>query len=210
MRPPSVPVLPRVPGASRRRRSVLAAVVVAGTTGVAVVGAGPVGAQAPAPKPPHVLATAEDGNLSRFGPIRVSGRSATLADAYRVFGRATSTRGSGNSRRVHWRAAGVTVNAVTYGSCRKRRCSRTELKIQSARVSGPRWQTAAGLTVGDPMARIAEVYDGASAPGDGSGEVVVVDAETRFGDGGRIPIVTARVRGGVVTSFDVWVGSAGE
>lgn len=113
-------------------------------------------------------------------------------------------------RRVRWQTAGVSIVAATFGGCRRRTCTTSELRIQSARVTGPRWQTAAGLRVGEPAARIAEVYDDVRVPSDGIGNVVLQDAFSPIGDGGDIPIVTARVRGGVVTGLDVWVGGAGE
>jgi hypothetical protein len=174
---------------------------------IPLTAAPPVHAQAP--KPPHVLRTNADGWVSRLGPVRVDGRRPSLPNAYRAFGRPTSATGSGNLRRVRWKAAGVSIVATTFGLCRRRTCATSELHVQSARVSGPRWQTAAGLRVGDPMARIGELYS-ADPPADGSANVVVQDVPNPFGDGGDLAIVTAEVRGGVVRALRVWVGGAGE
>ncbi|MEV4419493.1 hypothetical protein AB0L40_05880 [Patulibacter sp. NPDC049589] len=190
------------------RRAALAAGLAASIA--AVAGPSAAQAQAPAPKSPHVLTTTSEGFLSRLGPVRVNTRTSTLSAAYRAFGRPTTSRGKGTLRRVRWKAAGVSIVAATFGGCRRKACRTSELRIQSARVTGPRWQTAAGLRVGEPMARIAELYVDATPPADGSGDVVLQDAFSYVGEGGDIPIVTARVRGGVVSGFDVWVGAAGE
>ncbi len=181
-----------------------------GTAALAATGPPAAGAQAPAAKPPHLVRTDDTGRVTHLGPVRVGTRRASLADAYRVFGRASTTSGTGNVRRVRWRAAGVYLTTVTFGGCRRRTCARTELRIQRASLSGPRWRTAAGLGVGEPASRIAELYPGTRVPADGSGNVVLVAMRSPFGDGRRISTVTARVRGGVVRSFDVWVGDAGD
>lgn len=168
-------------------------------------------AQAPsAPKPPHVLQTDGEGYVSRLGPVRVNTRTSNLSNAYRAFGRPSSSSGRANVRRVRWKAAGVSIVGVTFGGCRRRTCRTNELLVQSARVTGPRWQTADGLKVGDPATRIPELYPRKNAPSDGSANVVLTTAYSQIGDPGDIPIVTARVRGAVVTGFDVWVGAAGD
>lgn len=184
--------------------------VAAALAGLGVAAPSAAAQAAPAPKPPHVVRTSSDGFVTKLGPVRVATRTASLSGAYRAFGRPTSASGKGNVRRVRWKAAGVSIVAATFGGCRRRTCATRELKIQSARVTGPRWQTAAGLRVGEPAARIPELYDDARVPADGTGTVVLQDAYSPIGDGGDIPIVTARVRGGVVIGFDVWVGGAGE
>lgn len=68
----------------------------------------------------------------------------------------------------------------------------------------------AGLKVGDPAARVTELYPDATLPGDGSGDITVVGASSAVGDGGDISIIEARVRGSVVTGFNVYVGDAGQ
>jgi hypothetical protein len=142
--------------------------------------------------------------------VRVNTRTSNLSNAYRAFGRPSSSSGRANVRRVRWKAAGVSIVGVTFGGCRRRTCRTNELLVQSARVTGLRWQTAAGLKVGDPATRIPELYPRKTAPSDGSGNVVLTTAYSQIGDPGDIPIVTARVRGAVVTGFDVWVGAAGD
>lgn len=198
-----------------RAPSTSGSISVASATGLALAAlvagvtyaAPPAGAQAP--KAPHVIRTNSDGWVSRLGPVNVDGRAPSLPNAYRAFGRPTSATGSRSLRRVRWKAAGVSIVATTFGGCRSQTCRTNELHVQSARVSGPRWQTSAGLRVGDPMARIAELYS-AKPPADASANVVVQKGRNPFGDGGDLPIVTAQVRGGVVKAFDVWVGGAGE
>lgn len=205
---PSRRPAPNVVGARVAALGVLAAVSIAALPSAA-------GALAPLPapdgKPPHVLTLNADGFLTRLGPVRVGTRASSLARAYAVFGRPTTDRGTGTLRRVRWSTAGISVVGLTLGGCRNPdRCRTNELRIQTARVTGPRWQTATGLRVGDPAARIDELYPQASAPADGTGNVVVADAYSAIGDGGDIPILTARVRDDVVTGFDVWIGDAGD
>lgn len=183
----------------------------AGAVALGLVVAPAASAQTPAPpKPPHVLKTGATDYLTHLGPVRVNTRTSSLSGAYRAFGKPSSARGKANVRRVRWKGAGVEILGVTFGSCRRKTCRTSELLIQSARVTGPRWQTMAGLRVGDPAARIAELYPGEEAPSDGKGDVVVQDAFSQIGDAGDIPIVTALVRKGVVAGFDVWVGNAGD
>jgi len=194
---------------ARRTAVALAAVAtaLAGTTATAQAQTPP----ALAPKPPHVLETDGEGYVSKLGPVRVNTRTSNLSNAYRAFGRPSSSSGKANVRRVRWKDAGVSIVGVTFGGCRRpKRCRTDELLVQSARVTGPRWQTAAGLKVGDPATRVPELYRRKKAPSDGSGNVVLTTAFSQIGDPGDIPIVTARVRGGVVTGFDVWVGAAGD
>ena len=196
---------------SSRRPRAAAALAASATIALGLALAPTAPAQAPlAPKPPHVLKTADTDYLSHLGPVRVNTRTSSLSDAYRAFGKPSSERPDENVKRVKWKAAGVEILGVTFGACRRKTCRTKELKIQSARVTGPRWQTEAGLPVGAPAARIAELYPGRKAPSDGSGDVVLQDAFTRIGDARDIPIVTARVRKGVVAGFDVWVGNAGD
>jgi hypothetical protein len=200
-----------VPGRATFRRATGVGALLTTLTAAAAVGGAPAATAqtAPAPKPPQVIRVTDEGFVSRLGPVRVVGRRPSLPNAYRAFGRPSSERGKRNVRYVGWRAAGVSITGATFGLCRRSRCRTDELYVQSARVTGPRWQTAEGLRVGDPAARLTELYD-LDVPGDGSGEVVVADAYYPVGGDGDIPTVTARIRDGVVKGFDVWVGGAGE
>lgn len=209
------PPAPRFAGARLLRRRTVRApgrhTVAALALALGLLVAPAASAQAPpAPKPPHVLQTGTDDYLTHLGPVRVNTRTSRLSGAYRAFGRPSSASGKANVRRVRWKAAGVSILGVTFGGCRRKTCRTSELLIQSARVTGPRWQTEAGLRVGDPAARIAELYPEKTAPSDGSGDVVLQDAFSQIGEPGDIPIVTALVRGNVVAGFDVWVGNAGD
>lgn len=201
MRQPDRPVLSRRPG--------LVAVAALGLA-LGGIAASSVNAQTPAEKPPHVLKASKDGFITGLGPVRVNARNATLANAYRVFGRPSSSSGRGTIRRVSWKKAGVSIVAATLGGCRRKACRTDELYVATARVSGPRWQTAAGLKVGDPASRIAELYPDAEPPSDGSGGIAVQEAYFPYGDGGYAPTITAKVRAGVVSGFVVNVGAQGE
>lgn len=208
---------PRDPGTARpvrrgRTRATATVTVAVALTAAIGVAASPADAQAPPPpKAPHVLQTDAEGYISHLGPVRVNTRTSNLSNAYRAFGRPSTSATRDNVRRVRWKAAGVSILAVTFGACRRpRACSTKELLVQSARVTGPRWQTVAGLKVGDAATRIPELYPKKKAPADGSGNVVLTTAFTQIGDPRNIPIVTARVRGGTVSGFDVWVGAAGD
>ena len=199
-------------GPSARRRIAPAAASV--TLAVLAVGVVAPSAQcqapAPTPKPPHVIRTTDD-YVSKLGPVRVNTRTSNLSNAYRAFGRPSSVTGKGTTRRVRWNAAGVSIVATTFGGCRRRtRCRTDELLVQAARVTGPRWQTMAGLRIGDPGTRISELYPQRDAPADGDGDVVLTTAYSEIGDPGEIPIITAQVRGGLIAGFVVWIGAAGD
>jgi hypothetical protein len=197
-------------GPSGRRRVVPAAASVGVATLAVGVAAPSAQGQAPTPKPPHVIRTTDD-HVSKLGPVRVNTRTSNLSNAYRSFGRPSSVTGKGTTRRVRWNAAGVSIVAATFGGCRRRtRCRTDELLVQAARVTGPRWQTMAGLRIGDPGIRISELYPQRDAPADGDGDVVLTTAYTEIGDPREIPIVTAQVRGGVIAGFVVWIGAAGD
>jgi hypothetical protein len=201
----------RARSSSRSRRPVAVAAVASAAVLGGVVTALPAEARASAEQSPHVLRTSKEGFVTHLGPVRVNARNATLANAYRAFGRPSSSSGRGTVRRVRWKAAGVSIVATTLGGCRRRtRCRTDELYVGTARVSGPRWQTSAGLKVGDPVARITELYPDAEPPTDGSGGLVVQEAYYPYGDGGYAPTITAKVRAGVVSGFAVVVGAQGE
>lgn len=195
----------------RPRTTAVGLLVAALGAAAAVTGAPAATAQtAPAPQPPHVIRLNDEGFVTRLGPVRVVARRPTLPNAYRAFGRPSSERGKRTVRYVGWRAAGVSITGVTLGGCRRTRCRTDELFVQSALVTGPRWQTAEGLRVGDPTSRVAELYDVDVPAGDDSRDVVVADAYYPVGGDGDIPTVTARIRDGFVKGFDVWVGGAGD
>lgn len=197
---------------SARVRTAALAVLVTAFGAVATVASAPTATAqtAPAAKSPHVIRLNDEGFVTRLGPVRVVGGRPTLPNAYRAFGRPSSERGKRTVRYVEWRAAGVSITGATLGGCRRTRCRTDELQVQSARVTGPRWQTAEGLRVGDPTARVAELYDVDVPAGDDSRDVVVADAYYPVGGDGDLPTVTARIRDGIVKGFDVWVGGAGD
>jgi hypothetical protein len=93
---------------------------------------------------------------SQIGAFR---SSMHLADAVRIFGPATSRAAGPRPQRActaRWKSLGLRLVFAGSG------CSNRSLFVQGT-ITGPRWRTARGLAIGDPVARIKALYPDAHA-----------------------------------------------
>ncbi|HST26653.1 MAG TPA: hypothetical protein VLJ76_11760 [Gaiellaceae bacterium] len=123
----------------------------------------------------------------------------TYAQATSAFGRASTCRVlPGKKSRAIWPTLGLTMQfIVTPGSI----CSTPGgMLLQTISMTGARWKTSDGLSVGDPVSKLQRLYPSAAA-GAGSDSLVEVDR------GSDHAMLSAVVRNGVVAGFSLAVRS---
>jgi hypothetical protein len=151
------------------------------------------------------------GSKTTLGEVRAIGdftpsRNPTLAAAIRAYGRPTSRRGGGEICRVRWARLGVTItfqNFAGVDSCRPRNG-----RAQRAVVRGERpWRTAKGLRLGDRVELLRRLYPRARRTSRG---FRLVEGVLPFGAPRRYSVVGARVGGGRLRAFTLFIGAAGD
>jgi hypothetical protein len=151
------------------------------------------------------------GSETGLGVVRAIGdfkpsRGPTLGAAIRAYGQPSSRRGGGEICRVRWAPLGVRITFQNFGgvdSCRPRGG-----RAQKAVVAGDRpWRTAKGLRLGDGVGRLKRLHPDARRT---SGGFRLVEGVLPFGAPRRYAVLGARVAGGRVTAFTVFIGAAGD
>jgi hypothetical protein len=144
-------------------------------------------------------------HISSLGGFRTSGNHGTLRGAIRAWGR-PSTRKSlgGNGCRVNWSTVGVHAVFANFGGGSG--CSETGARMQRATLHSKRWTTERGLHVGDPSAKVKQLYPGATFT---VSYYWLYQAHDNF-VGGDAPFVTAQMKGGAVNLIQVSVMAAGD
>jgi hypothetical protein len=146
------------------------------------------------------------GVVQRIGDFRPP-RGESLGAAIRAFGEPSSRSGGGNSCSVRWRPLGVRILFANFGG--EDACDPSGGQAQRAFVSGDRrWHTARGLHIGARLQRLRQLYPNARR--NAGGGFPLVTSFSPFGTGGRYTVLGARVRGGRVTGFSMFIGGAGE
>jgi hypothetical protein len=145
--------------------------------------------------------------------IRVDGRDVDmagigtakplLADAIRRFGPPGSQREiDGSACHVRWPTGLFAIYANLGGG---KPCDPETGRLQGGALTGERWQTAEGLAVGDPEARLHELYPDAVAD---ENRWTLATAE---GPGGaETGILSASIQEGKVIQIQTYVGAAGD
>ncbi len=145
--------------------------------------------------------------------IRVDGRDVDmagigtakplLADAIRRFGPPSSQREiDGSACHVRWPIGLFAIYANLGGG---EPCDPETGRLQGGALTGERWQTAEGLAVGDPEARLHELYPDAVAD---ENRWTLATAE---GPGGaEAGILSASIQEGTVIQIQTYVGAAGD
>jgi hypothetical protein len=121
----------------------------------------------------------------------------TYAQATAAFGRATSCRLlPGRKSRAAWSSLGLAMQFIaTYGSA----CTTsTGPVMQTLTATGARWKTSTGLSVGDPLSKLVQLYPNATSHPGGYWLVKVDHA-------GNHALFTAVVRRGSVAAFSLAV-----
>jgi hypothetical protein len=150
-----------------------------------------------------------------LGPYRIRS-SPTLGRAIRAFGYPTGVRRywGGNGCRVSWPLIGLVIQFANFGGYDA--CSRRYGLAQSAAIrgeSGEHWRTSRGLRIGHSVRRLHRSYPFAEQHGRRSWWLVI--GKTFIGpscDGGPCPyaVLSAGVREGRLSTFRLWIGSAGD
>jgi opacity protein-like surface antigen len=127
-------------------------------------------------------------HVSALGAFRANGSHGTLRNAVRAWGR-PSTRKSAGGGFCHANWSTVGVRAVFLSGCGD------SSRIQWAILRSKRWTTERGLHVGDPTAKVKQLYPGAEFT---VGAFWLYKAYDAFVQGDA-PIVTAQSKGGAVS-----------
>ena len=126
--------------------------------------------------------------VSELGGFRANGSHGTLRNAIKAWGKpSTRKSGGGGFCDVNWSTVGV--KAVFRSGCGD------SARIQWARLRSKRWTTERGLHVGDPTAKLKQLYPGAEFT---VGAFWLYKAYDAFVQG-NAPIVTAQSKGGAVS-----------
>ncbi|MGZ6675221.1 MAG: hypothetical protein ACXVFM_23025 [Solirubrobacteraceae bacterium] len=128
-----------------------------------------------------------DKHVSALGGYRTNGSQGTLRNAVMAWGKPSTRRSGGDGFcDVNWSTVGV--KAVFRSGCGD------SARIQWARLRSKRWSTERGLCVGDPTAKLKQLYPGAEFT---VGAFWLYKAYDAFVQGDA-PIVTAQMKGGAV------------
>ena len=166
-------------------------------------------AAAPADARPFVI----EARGSETGPgiVRAIGdfrpaRNPRLGAAIRAYGQTTSRRGGGEICRVRWADLGVKITFQNFGGVDS--CTPGGGRAQKAVVRGDRpWRTKRGLRLGDGEARVRSLYPDAERSSRG---FRLVEATLPIGRPLRYAVLGARVAGGRVRAFTLYIGAAGD
>jgi hypothetical protein len=127
-------------------------------------------------------------HVSALGAFRTNGSHGTLRNAIKAWGKpSTRKSGGGGFCDVNWSTVGV--RAVFLSGCGD------SSRIQWAILRSKRWTTERGLHVGDPTAKLKQLYPGAEFT---VGAFWLYKAYDAFVQGDA-PIVTAQTKGGAVS-----------
>lgn len=141
-----------------------------------------------------------DGDFVLEGDESFGGfaRDGTVAEAVERFGEPESRNGAGNRDRctLRWPSLGLTME--TFEASSPERACGPEGKHVSSTLRGERWETSEGLKIGDPTARLRELYPDAVQQGN------LWWLTTRQFAGLAFPGLEARVANGNVVSFTVY------
>ena len=126
-------------------------------------------------------------HVSELGGFRANGSHGTLRNAIKAWGKPSTRKSEGGGF--------CDVNSSTVGlKAVFRSGSGDSARIQWARLRSNRWTTERGLHVGDPTAKLKQLYPGAEFT---VGAFWLYKAYNAFVQGDA-PIVTAQMKGGAV------------
>ena len=129
----------------------------------------------------------------------------TVRRAVRVFGDPTSRRGAGEACSIRWARFGLRIKFANFGGSIA--CGPRGLAQKAIITGDRRWRTAAGLHIGDSVARLRRLHPNAKRTPRG---FRLVEGVLPFGRPVTYAVLGARVSGGQVTAFTLFVGAAGD
>jgi hypothetical protein len=144
------------------------------------------------------------GTVRAIGDFRPA-RNPTLGAAIRAYGPTTSRRGGGEICRVRWARIGVRITFQNFGGVDS--CEPSGGRAQKAVVDDGRWRTAKGLRIGNEITRLRRLYPDAERTPRG---FRLVEGILPFGQPRRYAVLGARVSGGRVRAFTMFIGAAGD
>jgi hypothetical protein len=151
------------------------------------------------------------GSDTSLGSVRAIGdfkpaRNPRLGAAIRAYGEPTASSGGGEICRVRWANLGVRIAFQNFGgvdSCEPRGGRAQKAVIKDDR----RWRTTKGLRIGNTVDRLRSLHPNARRTPRG---FRLVEGILPFGRPTPYAVLGARVSGGRVTAFTLFVGAAGD
>jgi hypothetical protein len=144
------------------------------------------------------------GVVRAIGDFRPA-RNPRLRAAIRAYGQTTSRRGGGEICRVRWANIGVRITFQNFGGVDS--CTPSGGRAQKAVVDDDRWRTGKGLRIGNEITRLRRLYPDAQRTPRG---FRLVEGILPFGQPRRYAVLGARVSGGRVSAFTMFIGAAGD
>ena len=150
------------------------------------------------------------GSQTGLGEVRAIGDfkpsvNPRLRAAVRAFGPPDRRRGGGEICRVRWANIGVRITFQNFGGVDS--CEPSGGRAQKAVVDDDRWRTGKGLRIGNEISRLRRLYPDAERTSRG---FRLVEGILPFGQPRRYAVLGARVSGGRVRAFTMFVGAAGD
>jgi len=115
-----------------------------------------------------------------------------------------------NHSRARWTALGLSAEFITYGTIPDGgdACSKPQgVQLSILTVTDSRWHTTLGLKVGDTLARLQQLYP-AALPHNNA--FWIVTRRNRVGSASIVPVFSATVAQGRVTSLSFAIGAQGD
>lgn len=144
------------------------------------------------------------GVVRAIGDFRPA-RNPRLGAAIRAYGPTTSRRGGGEICRVRWADIGARITFQNFGGVDS--CTPSGGRAQKAVVDDDRWRTGKGLRIGNEITRLRRLYPDAKRTPRG---FRLVEGILPFGQPRRYAVLGARVSGGRVRAFTMFIGAAGD
>jgi hypothetical protein len=151
------------------------------------------------------------GSETGLGKVRAIGdfkpaRNPRLGAAIRAFGQPTGSSGGGEICRVRWANLGVRIAFQNFGGVDS--CEPHGGRAQKAVIKDDRrWRTTKGLRIGNSVARLRRLHPDARRTPRG---FRLVEGILPFGSPQPYAVLGARVAGGRVTAFTLFIGAAGD
>ena len=151
------------------------------------------------------------GGVTALGSWHVSTHP-TFPAAVRALGAASAvhvhTHGNSCTGTGTWRKFGLRILFTSFSVDPYCAAVRAQTGTISGAAGRRHWQTTRGLRVGDTLGTLKRLYPRAIKSR--GGWAIVYSRHSVIAEGSRLDIVTAQVKGNRVSSFQLWIGGAGD